>query len=82
MGFVELVKSVNWEQESYPAYEDFAVLPLFALCFPSVRFFLEKFVFEVLLFNFFSSSFFIFFLFICMLFIALLRFDFYCFIEV
>ncbi|KAH9707725.1 LAG1 longevity assurance [Citrus sinensis] len=46
MGFVELVKSVNWEQESYPAYEDFAVLPLFALYFPSVRFFLEKFVFE------------------------------------
>lgn len=82
MGFVELVKSVNWEQESYPAYEDFAVLPLFALYFPSVRFFLEKFVFEVLLFNFFSSSFFLFFLFLCMLFIALLRFDFYCFIEV
>lgn len=46
MGFVELVKSVNWEQESYPAYEDFAVLPFFALYFPSVRFFLEKFVFE------------------------------------
>lgn len=70
MGFVELVKSVNWEQESYPAYEDFAVLPFFALYFPSVRFFLEKFVFEVLLFIFFF------------LFIFISLYVIYCFVEV
>ncbi|XP_031384493.1 ASC1-like protein [Punica granatum] len=40
------LKDIDWEQESYPAYCDFVVLPLFALCFPSVRFFLDRFVFE------------------------------------
>ncbi|KDP31433.1 hypothetical protein JCGZ_11809 [Jatropha curcas] len=46
MGFIDHVKSIEWENESYPAYEDYIVLPLFALFFPSVRFFLDRFVFE------------------------------------
>ncbi|KAL1803256.1 hypothetical protein ACET3Z_031903 [Daucus carota] len=46
MGLVDLLGSFNWEQESYPQYEDFVVLPLFALFFPTVRFFLDRFVFE------------------------------------
>ncbi|XWS69559.1 hypothetical protein CRYUN_Cryun04dG0189300 [Craigia yunnanensis] len=46
MGLIQFVKSINWEQEAYPAYEDFVFLPLFALFFPSVRFFLDRFVFE------------------------------------
>ncbi|KAF3623114.1 ASC1-like protein [Capsicum annuum] len=37
---------LNWEYESYPSYGDFAVLPLFALFFPTVRFCLDRFVFE------------------------------------
>ncbi|KAK4357939.1 hypothetical protein RND71_023549 [Anisodus tanguticus] len=37
---------LDWEHESYPSYEDFAVLPLFAVFFPTVRFFLDRFVFE------------------------------------
>ncbi|XP_075485094.1 ASC1-like protein isoform X1 [Primulina tabacum] len=46
MGFLELVKSVDWEQESYAQYSDFVALPFFALFFPAVRFFLDRFVFE------------------------------------
>lgn len=41
------LRDIDWEQESYPTYVDFAVLPLFALFFPSVRFFLDRCVFEV-----------------------------------
>lgn len=52
MGLIEYVKSINWEQEAYPSYQDFAVLPFFALFFPSVRFLLDRFVFEVLWFLF------------------------------
>lgn len=37
-----------WEQESYPVYQDFAVLPFFALFFPTVRFFIDRFLFEKL----------------------------------
>ncbi|XP_009617339.1 ASC1-like protein isoform X1 [Nicotiana tomentosiformis] len=37
---------IDWEEESYPQYEDFIVLPLFALFFPTVRYFLDKFLFE------------------------------------
>ncbi|XP_060214979.1 ASC1-like protein [Lycium barbarum] len=37
---------LDWEHESYPSYEDFIVLPLFALFFPTVRFLLDRFVFE------------------------------------
>ena len=47
MGIIDYVKSINWEYESYPAYEDYIVLPLFALFFPTVRFFLDRFVFQV-----------------------------------
>lgn len=39
---------LDWEYESYPSYEDFAVLPLFAVFFPTVRFLLDRFVFEVI----------------------------------
>lgn len=46
MGLVEIVKSIDWEHETYPTLEDFAILPLFALLFPTVRFFLDRFVFE------------------------------------
>ncbi|KAL7001315.1 Ceramide synthase 1 loh3 [Sarracenia purpurea var. burkii] len=48
MGIAESLRLVDWDQESFPAYEDFALLPFFALFFPSVRFFLDRFVFEKL----------------------------------
>ncbi|GFZ00184.1 ASC1-like protein [Actinidia chinensis var. chinensis] len=46
MGLSDFVRSIDWEKESYPEYKDFAILPFFALFFPSVRFFLDRFVFE------------------------------------
>ncbi|GAB2297107.1 Ceramide synthase 1 loh3 [Dionaea muscipula] len=46
MGLVDYWRRIDWETESYPRYEDYLVLPLFALFFPSVRFFLDRFVFE------------------------------------
>ncbi|XP_073054575.1 ASC1-like protein [Primulina eburnea] len=46
MGFLEVRKSVDWEQESYAQYQDFIALPFFALFFPTIRFFLDRFVFE------------------------------------
>ncbi|XP_008807030.1 ASC1-like protein 1 [Phoenix dactylifera] len=46
MGLVEALFSVDWKQESYPVYEDFVALPFFVLFFPTVRFFLDRFVFE------------------------------------
>lgn len=46
MGMLQIGSFLNWEYESYPAYEDFAVLPLFAFFFPTVRFLLDRFVFE------------------------------------
>lgn len=48
MDLIQNLKSLNWEQESYPAYEDFLILPLLSLLFPTVRFFLDRFVFEKL----------------------------------
>ncbi|KAK9276990.1 hypothetical protein L1049_006529 [Liquidambar formosana] len=48
MGSIQYASSIDWQQESLPAYEDFAVLPFFALFFPSVRYFLDRFVFEKL----------------------------------
>ncbi|WOK94120.1 ASC1-like protein 1 [Canna indica] len=48
MDVMEAFRLMNWEQESYPAYEDFVALPFFALFFPTVRFFLDRFVFEIL----------------------------------
>ncbi|KAM2455984.1 hypothetical protein PS1_015916 [Malus domestica] len=44
-GISDLVK-LNWEEESYPVPNDFLVLPLFVLLFPSLRLFLDIFVFE------------------------------------
>ncbi|XP_074309516.1 ceramide synthase 1 LOH3-like [Silene latifolia] len=46
MGFIDLLHSIDWQQESYPNSQDFIALPFFALFFPSVRFFLDRFVFE------------------------------------
>ncbi|XP_020580512.1 ASC1-like protein 1 [Phalaenopsis equestris] len=40
------LSSIDWELESYPAYEDFYVLPFLILLFPFVRFFLDRFLFE------------------------------------
>ncbi|MCL7022596.1 hypothetical protein MKW94_019223 [Papaver nudicaule] len=49
MGLMELMSStIDWEKESYPAYQDFVALPFSALFFPSVRFILDRFVFEKL----------------------------------
>jgi hypothetical protein len=39
--------AVDWEQEAYPSYDDFLALPFFVVFFPTVRFFLDGFVFEV-----------------------------------
>lgn len=48
MGLTETLRSIDWQQESYPAYQDFIILPFFALFFPSVRFFLDRFIFQKL----------------------------------
>lgn len=37
----------DWEKESYPEVRDLVLIPLFAIFFPTLRFFLDKFVFEV-----------------------------------
>lgn len=42
------MSSIGWEEESFPLYADFVVLPFFAFLFLSVRFLLDRFVFEVL----------------------------------
>jgi hypothetical protein len=47
MGLTETLRSIDWRQESYPTYEDFIILPFFALFFPTVRFFLDRFIFQV-----------------------------------
>ncbi|KAG1363734.1 putative ASC1-like protein 1 [Cocos nucifera] len=46
MGLFQALSSVDWERESYPAYEDFVALPFVVLFFPTVRFFLDRFVFQ------------------------------------
>ncbi|KAJ4754145.1 LAG1 longevity assurance-like protein [Rhynchospora pubera] len=43
---MDLLSSLDWEREAYPAYRDFLALPFFALFFPTVRFFLDRFLFE------------------------------------
>ncbi|KAE8023076.1 hypothetical protein FH972_008826 [Carpinus fangiana] len=48
MGLTETLRSIVWEEESYPAYEDFTILLFFALFFPFVRFFLDRFIFQKL----------------------------------
>uniref|UniRef100_A0A0E0K4S4 TLC domain-containing protein n=1 Tax=Oryza punctata TaxID=4537 RepID=A0A0E0K4S4_ORYPU len=40
------VPLVEWEAESYPAYSDFAAIPLFAVFLFAVRYLLDRFVFE------------------------------------
>lgn len=47
MGFLEIVSSMDLEHESYPQFEDFIVLPFFIVFFPTVRYFLDRFIFEV-----------------------------------
>ncbi|KAL9225822.1 hypothetical protein vseg_001703 [Gypsophila vaccaria] len=48
MSLLDYVKSIEWQQESYPSSNDFILLPFFALFFPLIRFFLDRFVFEKL----------------------------------
>ncbi|KAJ4763898.1 LAG1 longevity assurance-like protein [Rhynchospora pubera] len=43
---MDLLSSLDWQREAYPAYRDFLALPFFALFFPTVRFFLDRFLFE------------------------------------
>lgn len=40
-----LFEWINWEHESFPTYQDFGFLPLFAVFFPSLPFLLDRFVF-------------------------------------
>ncbi|XP_024994930.1 LAG1 longevity assurance homolog 3-like [Cynara cardunculus var. scolymus] len=47
MGVIDGLSSIDFGHESFPAYEDFLLLPLFAIFFPAVRFFLDRLVFEV-----------------------------------
>lgn len=46
MDFIDRFNSIDFHHESYPAYQDFYLLPLFALFFPSIRFLLDRFLFE------------------------------------
>nr|KAJ0216612.1 hypothetical protein LSAT_V11C300143650 [Lactuca sativa] len=46
MGLVDVLKSIDFEHESFPTYHDFLILPLFAIFFPSVRFCLDRLVFQ------------------------------------
>ncbi|GAU51034.1 hypothetical protein TSUD_411690 [Trifolium subterraneum] len=44
--WIDRFNSIDFHHESYPAYEDFYLLPFFALFFPSIRFILDRFLFE------------------------------------
>ncbi|XP_058115006.1 ceramide synthase 1 LOH3-like isoform X2 [Magnolia sinica] len=46
MDVMEMVGAIDWEEESYPRYQDFRGLLFFALLFPSIRFFLDRIVLE------------------------------------
>ncbi|KAI3744249.1 hypothetical protein L1987_57326 [Smallanthus sonchifolius] len=46
MGLLDILSSIDFEHESYPTYEDFALLPLFAVFFPIFRYLLDRYVFE------------------------------------
>nr|GEX92483.1 LAG1 longevity assurance homolog 3-like [Tanacetum cinerariifolium] len=46
MGLLDGVKSIDFENESYPTYHEFVFLPVFAVFFPIVRYFLDIYVFE------------------------------------
>ena len=37
----------DWEKESYPAAKDLLMMPLFAVLFPTVRFFFDHLILEV-----------------------------------
>ncbi|CAN1796306.1 ASC1-like protein [Linum perenne] len=45
MGF--LFRSSDWESESYPSASDFLAIPCFAIFFPLLRLFLDRFLFQV-----------------------------------
>lgn len=47
MDWIHRLNTIDWHHESYPDYQDFYLLPCFALFFPSLRFFLDRFLFEV-----------------------------------
>ena len=49
MGMLDLLQSIDWQQESYPNSKDFIVLPFIALFFLTIRFFLDRFIFEVII---------------------------------
>ena len=44
---MNVLKATSWEQESYPIPKDLVFVPLLALIFPTVRLFLDRYVFEV-----------------------------------
>nr|GEV32271.1 LAG1 longevity assurance homolog 3-like [Tanacetum cinerariifolium] len=46
MGFMQGLKSIDFEYESFPTYHDFLVLPLIVTFFPIIRLFLDRLVFE------------------------------------
>ncbi|KAL5544844.1 hypothetical protein UlMin_008628 [Ulmus minor] len=46
MGLFQTQGWINWELESYPLARDFVFLPFFAFLFPSVRLFLDRYVFQ------------------------------------
>lgn len=46
MGLLGISGWINLETESYPVAQDLLFLPLFAFLFPSVRLFLDRYVFE------------------------------------
>ena len=46
----------DWEKESYPEAKDLALMPLFALLFPTVRFFLDNYILEVSHFSFSTQN--------------------------
>lgn len=46
MDFIDRFNSIDFHHESYPVYQDFYLLPFFALFFPSIRFLLDRFLFE------------------------------------
>ncbi|KAG6396684.1 hypothetical protein SASPL_142839 [Salvia splendens] len=48
MSLIQSLGSIDLEQESYPQYGDFFVLPFFALLFPTIRFLLDRLVFQKL----------------------------------
>ena len=44
---MNVLEATSWEQESYPIPKDLVFVPLLALIFPTVRLFLDRYVFEV-----------------------------------